>query len=76
MSEVSPDIKPDESQELLVTLDALLTSSFFGSLFAMALALLSNYSPLFWLTGFLALAVSVLLLLRFILTRKPQGGSR
>jgi hypothetical protein len=53
-----------------VVLDALLIASCFGFLFALALALVANYAPLFWLTGFLVLAIAILLLARSILRRR------
>jgi hypothetical protein len=56
-----------------VALDALLIAFFFGGLFAMVLALLSNYSPLFWLAGFLVLAFIILLLIRFIILPLVQS---
>jgi hypothetical protein len=59
-----------------VTLDALLTASFFGGVLIIVLALLASYAPLFWLAGFLALVSIVLLLVRLILTRLLQRPVR
>ncbi len=68
--EETPSTKADARSEQLMALDALLTASFFAGLFATALALLANYTPLFWLAGFLALAFIILLLARFILSHR------
>jgi len=53
-----------------VALDILSMALFFGAAFSAALAAISSYTPLFWLAGFLALSVMILLLVRFLLKKR------